>query len=613
MEPKGGQGGFFGGPQPPPGGDGGPGGGPPPNGGGRPGGGPPGGGFGPSMFIAPAFMGQADKNKDGKISEAEFRQMAEGWYAKIDKDKKSVVDEKQLRKGLNTVLMSPPPGGGGGPGGGGPGGPGGFSLQGRPGMRNGVAGAMGIEFKHVHAELEFEGETFHDVALRYKGNGTFLESRSGIKRSLKIDLKKYVKGRQLAGVTTLNLHNNVTDASSMNEPLAHGVYRDAGIPAPRTAYAKVYVTVPGKYDHKYFGLYSLVENVDKNFVQERFGTKKGALLKPSSPNLFAYLGEDWKAYNQTYEPKTDLTEQQQKRVIDLCRLVTKGTEADFVKQIGSFIDLNEFSKYMAVMVWILDLDSVLDMGQNFYMHLDPKTDKFQFIAWDQDHSFGTFGMMGTQQERENLNIHKPWMGDKRFLERMFKVEAFKKPYLADLAKLSNGILKPERIAQQVDELGKALRFAVKEESETKLANFDKAVAGQNIKPASSFGPFKMPDTVPIKPFMKARAVSVAGQITGKIAGKSLGSGFGRPGGGGDNDFGPGMFLTPAFMKALDTNKDKKVSREEFLSGFANWFKAWNTDKSGFLTDKQLRSGIDKTLAPTFEGMPDFGGGGDGDF
>ncbi|MEW6156977.1 MAG: hypothetical protein AB1813_06055, partial [Verrucomicrobiota bacterium] len=60
MEPKGGSG-FFGGPGG--GGRGGP-------GGMRGGGGP--GAFGPGMFLAPAFLSQADENKDSKLSLQEF-------------------------------------------------------------------------------------------------------------------------------------------------------------------------------------------------------------------------------------------------------------------------------------------------------------------------------------------------------------------------------------------------------------------------------------------------------------------------------------------------------------------------------------------------------------
>ena len=90
---------------------------------------------------------------------------------------------------------------------------------------------MGVEFEWVHADLDFDGKEFTDVAVRYKGNGTFMESRASSKRSLKIELNKYVKGQKLKGLTTLNLHCNVTDASWMNEVLSHRLYRDAGVPA----------------------------------------------------------------------------------------------------------------------------------------------------------------------------------------------------------------------------------------------------------------------------------------------------------------------------------------------------------------------------------------------
>jgi hypothetical protein len=90
--------------------------------------------------------------------------------------------------------------------------------------------AFGIEFAYVHADLEFEGRLLRDVAVRYKGNGTFLESRDSLKRSLKIDLNKYVKNQGLGDVRMLTLQNNVTDASLMNEVLAYRLYRDAGVP-----------------------------------------------------------------------------------------------------------------------------------------------------------------------------------------------------------------------------------------------------------------------------------------------------------------------------------------------------------------------------------------------
>ena len=181
---------------------------------------------------------------------------------------------------------------------GGPGGARSF-LQGPEGSRNGIASAFGFVFDYVHADLEFGTNRFKDVGVRYKGNGTFFSSQQSLKRSLKIDFNQFQKGQKLAGMSQLNLHNSVRDPSFMNEAIAYRLFRDGGVPAPRTAYAKVYITVPGKYDRRYFGLYDLVEDVAKEFVEERFAASKGALLKPVTPNLFAELGDDWKNYNQT--------------------------------------------------------------------------------------------------------------------------------------------------------------------------------------------------------------------------------------------------------------------------------------------------------------------------
>ena len=638
MEPKGGRGPF--------GGPGGPGpfGGPPGGrraGPGGPGGGP--GGFGPAMFLAPIFLNEGDTDHDGRLSREEFQALARKWFVAWDTNNAGKLDEAKLRAGLNLAFR---PGRGGGPFGG-PGrgnrGPG-MNLQGPEGKRNGLASAMGIEFKYVHADLEFDGLTFKDVGVRYKGNGTFMESRGSLKRSLKVDLSHFGKGQKLAGVSRLNLHNNVTDGSWMNEVLSYRLYRDAGVPAPQTAYARVYVTVPGKFDHQYLGLYSLVEDVDRLFAQQHFGTRRGALFKPVTPSLFSDLGNDWTAYKQTYDPKTPLFDEQKERVIEFARLVTKADDKTFADKVGEFIDLEEFARFMAVMVFLSDMDGILGPGQNLYLFLHPKSQWFEFIPWDQDHSFGQFAMRGSQQQRENLSIAKPWDGENRFLERIYQVTEFQKLYRAALKEFSQTIFKPDRFHQQVDEMAAVLRSAVAEESKEKLARFDAIVAGGNIEPmrfggrmgprgatapsegrpnaanppdgdrsaperprfgGPPFGGFGDP-MKPIKGFVKVRAQSISDQLDGKSQGMTVGGFFGRPGGPGD--FGPGMFLGPAWMQALDDQKKGELSLEDFTRGFARWFDSWHPEKTGPMTEEQLRAGIDKDLSPFRGGPPRFFGG-----
>ncbi len=620
MEPKGG----FGP-------DGGPG---RPGGPGMPG---PGGphGFGPGMLLAPAFLKAGDLDHDNRLSRGEFLGLAEKWFTAWDTNGSGSLDVSKTRTGLNALIgpgfappgFGPPRGPGLGNRGPDEGGPG-MALQGRDGKRNGLAAAMGVEFTYVQADLEFQGYPLEKVWVRYKGNNTFMSSRGSLKRPLKVDLNRGWPGRKLGGVTKLNLHNNVNDPSWMNEVLSHRLFRDAGVPAPRTAYARVYVTVPGKYENQYLGLYSLVENVDNDFLRARYGTKRGALFKPTTRQLFENLGDKWVAYQRTYNPKTPVLEEQAQRVIDFSKLVSNASDAEFAARLEEFLDLDEFARFMAVTVWLSTMDSILSMGQNFLVYLHPKTMQFQFIPWDLDHSFGQFPMAGSQEQLENLSIQKPWSGRVLFLERVFKVQKFKQLYLAKLQEFADTIFQPERLQEQVDQLGIVLRPAIQRESAEKLAGFDKVVAGESVEGMGfgGAGPASRPESrmragpgfgppggfgqarKPIKGFVTARAKSVSGQLAGNVEGTIL-SGPGGPGGppgrggprGGPGAFGPGNLLAPALFEALDSNKDGRLTREEFVSGFSRWFDTW-ADKSGFLSEEQLRAGINSDLAP-FRGGP----------
>lgn len=390
-------------------------------------------------------------------------------------------------------------------------------LLGPDGGRNGIAAAFGIQFNYVHGDLEFGPLAISDIGVRYKGNGTFLSSREGLKRSLKLDLNQFVKGQKLARMSQFNLHNSIRDPSNMNESIAYRIFRDGGVPAPRTAFAKVHVTVPGAHERRCLGLYNLVEDVGKSFAKERFGTSEGALLKPVTPSLFSDLGDSWEAYNQTYDPKGKLTDDQKQRIIDTCKFVTSADDAEFAARIGEYVELENLARYLALTVWLVDLDGILGPGQNYYLHLHPETRKFSFIPWDQDQTFGQFPR-GSIEQRETLSIRKPWAGRNRFLEKLYKVEAFTTLYTAKIKEFNETLLQPERIQRQVDELAKILSAPITEESEARLTGFKQAAAGEML--TIEMGPgFREPVPVkPVKAFLPARWKSVDDQLAGRSEG-----------------------------------------------------------------------------------------------
>ena len=499
------RGGGFGGPGggPPGGPGGGPGGndrnGRDGNRGGGPGGGPgapnPEDGFGVGMMLAGGLF-SVDPNKDQKLTLKEVKDIANKWFTEWDTNKSSTLEEADFVRGLNEVAAAAMGGGpGGGPGGGGPGGGpggGGAFLARVEGARNGVAGMAGIVFNWVSADMEFDGIPLNNIDVRYKGNGTYMQSQNDLKRSMKIDLNDQIKGRTLGGATKLNLHSCVTDASYMNEILSHRLFRDAGVPAPRYSFAEVYLTVPGQYENTYVGLYTIVENLDSSFTRDYFGTKKGVMFKPVASRLMEYISDNWDDYAALYDPKMAVMPEDSAHLIDFFKLVSNADDDTFAKQVENYLDLDEFARFMAITAWISTMDSILVQNQNFLVYLHPKTHQLQFLPWDLDHGFGQFGMGGSQEVRENLSINHPWSdsgmgGNKLFLTRVFNLPKFKSIYLKHMKEFNETICQVDRICAQVDETAELIRDSVARESEQKLARFDTVVAGETLSGGFGFG------------------------------------------------------------------------------------------------------------------------------
>lgn len=384
--------------------------------------------------------------------------------------------------------------------------------------RNGLAGVFGLDFPWSQAEMDFSDAVFRGVGARFKGNGTFVDSQRTYKRPFKVDLTKQGKTQRLAGRTTLNFHNLTADASCLRDTMAYEFFRDAGVPASRTTFARLRLTVEGRFDDRLLGLYVMVENPDAEWAREQFGTEGIALFKPVTYELFKDLGDDWKAYEGIYDPKTKLKPKQYRRLMALARLVTHADDAEFGERVGEFIDLDEFARFLACEVILSNYDGFLSNGQNFLLFLDPRTERFGFIPWDLDHSWGEFSFIGKIKERERASIWHPWVGENRFLERTLAVVPVRERYRRELERARATLFLPGRLDQRVDELVSVVRPFIAEESSSRLSRFEREIAPQqNDNPDS----LPSPRGFSLKRFFAARAASVREQLEGRAEGVIL--------------------------------------------------------------------------------------------
>lgn len=343
-------------------------------------------------------------------------------------------------------------------------------------LRNGLAGVLGFDQPWSTGRVSIGGVVFTNAGVRFKGNGTFLESLRSYRRPFKIDLSKHQKGRSFGGRRQFNLGNLAADTTCMSDLLGYEFYRDAGVPAPRTTLGRVFLDVEGRETNRFLGPYVLVENPDADWARERFGVPGVALFKPVTYGLFSDLGTNWLEYDGIYDPKTSVSDSQKARLMETARFVTHSGDGEFAARLGEFFDLGEMARFLACEVMLSNYDGILSNGQNFLMYLHPGDNRFGFIPWDLDHSWGEFPFLGTDEERARARISRPWVGPNRFLERVFEVEAFRRAYRSELERLLAELFTMERLYRRMDGVAVVLEPLVAEWSTTRLRKMRQAVS-----------------------------------------------------------------------------------------------------------------------------------------
>lgn len=302
-----------------------------------------------------------------------------------------------------------------------------------------VGSGFGGYFPWAHADVrvddpDFKAE-FKNVGIRYKGNLSFQTSSAGAPLFASFKMKTDIYGGKgdWDDEKTFNLHAGVVDQSRMKEAAAYAIFRAAGVPASRTAYAELFFTVPGIYSNVSGGIYVMIEDVNKKFLSRVLPPGTGLLFKPEGMRGgISSQGTSWSQYVTAMRPDREATAHEQQRIMELGNVVSQPDVTLFRTKVPTYLDVDEFLRYIAVNAFIINNDSYIGGGHNFYVYLDPSDDKVRMIPWDQDLSMGGRG----NSAQTGFDLMAPYRGDQPLIYWLLNDPAVMTQYRGIIRELS---------------------------------------------------------------------------------------------------------------------------------------------------------------------------------
>lgn len=317
-----------------------------------------------------------------------------------------------------------------------------------------VANYEDVDQPDILASFSWEGVQLDSIGVRFKGNSSYY-NYSGLKKSFKLDLDTYVSGQEIDGLDKLNLNNAFLDPSFVRERCAYEVCEAAGLPTVRTNYAAL--TINGEY----WGLYILVEQLDQEFLESRFGSgEEGNLWKGEPHGSLEWLGTDEADYHDDYELKTNEELDDWSALVDLVDVLNNESLAALRDSLHNRMDVNSALAMLAVDNLMVNLDSYIGRCANYYLYHRDLDSRFVFAKWDLNEAWGVFNFNLQPTQLRQLDPHwtNPQFGEDRPLaERLWQIPEFDDVYLGHFRKLMAGVAQPDTLLARMEALHDLVR------------------------------------------------------------------------------------------------------------------------------------------------------------
>lgn len=227
-------------------------------------------------------------------------------------------------------------------------------------------------------------DTFPQVGFRLRGN----TSRYSQKKSFKVSFNSF-SSTEFYDLDNLNLNGEHNDPSIIRSKLNGDILRLIHIPAARTNHVALYI------NDDYFGLYINVEHIDDNFLEKRYTRSFGNLYKCYWSGNLQYISnnpDDYKFTNddgrRIYELKTNEDINDYSDLSNFIDMLNNTPVNDFPTNLEPIFNVNLYLKTLAFEILTGHWDGYAFNQNNYYLYHNPTTNRFEYIPYDMDNTFG---------------------------------------------------------------------------------------------------------------------------------------------------------------------------------------------------------------------------------
>ncbi|MDP4818563.1 MAG: CotH kinase family protein [Flavobacteriales bacterium] len=219
---------------------------------------------------------------------------------------------------------------------------------------------------------------YSGVGVRFRGN----TSLNAQKKSFKIIVDKFVD-QKFYGLEELNLIANQNDPSLLRAKLCWDFFRNAGLPACRTSYIRVYV------NGTYMGVYLNAEQIDNHFADKRFDDGTGNLWKCLWGSDLTFQGTNPTLYT---DDAYDLVENEflfnYSELAQFINVLNNTPLSSLPCELEKVFNVHDYLKIMAADILLGNWDNYIFNKNNFYLYHNERTGKLEYIPYDLDNTLG---------------------------------------------------------------------------------------------------------------------------------------------------------------------------------------------------------------------------------